>query len=134
MSSSGITKRAWVAELVMSVTRCNAPTAEMLVERLVEESLLNLGYGDADVDKVVMAFTDAFGTTKVSKYDRFAANRLVRKYGAQSVVGIVQLLAQRSTERYAPVVNSVVALENKFVSVRNFLAKQIQSGEEEINV
>lgn len=129
-----MSKRAWVVELVQQTTRCDVPTAEMLVDRLTEEGLLKLGYGDADVDRVVTAFADAFGTTKVSRMDRFAANRLVRKYGAQSVVGIVQLLAQRSTEKYAPVVNSVVDLENKFVSVRNFLAKQIQSGEEEINV
>lgn len=129
-----MSKRTWVVELTMSVTRCDAPTAEMLVDRLMEEGLLNLGYGNADVDRVVQSFADAFGTTKTSRSDRFAANRLARKYGAQSVVGIVQLLAQRSTEKYAPVVNSVSDLENKFVSVRNFLAKQIQTGEDEINV
>jgi hypothetical protein len=127
-----MSKRAWVVELVMSVTRCDAPTAEMLVERLTEEGLLHLGYGDADIDRVVKTFTDTFGTTKVSKPDRWAANRLVKRYGAQSVVGIVQLLGQMSTEKYAPVVNSVADLESKWVSVLNFLRKH--KGEEEINV
>jgi hypothetical protein len=125
-------KRAWVVEIVQSVTRCDVPTAEMLVERLTEEGVLHLGYGDADIDRVVDKFTETFGTTKVSKQDRWAANRLVKRYGAQSVVGIVSLLGQMSTERYAPVVNSVADLETKWVSVLNFLRKQ--KGEEEINV
>lgn len=107
-------------------------SAELIVDRLRDEGLLHLGYGDVDIDKVVNTFTDTFGTTKVSKPDRWAANRLVKRYGAQTVVGIVKLLGQHSTERFAPVVNSVADLETKWVSVLNFLRNL--KGEEDINV
>lgn len=120
----------WVVDLISQVVR-DRPTAEMVVERLMEEGVLNLSYGDADINRVVTTFTDTFGTTKVSKADRFAANRLVRKYGAQSVVGIVQLLAQNSTQRFAPVVGSVSQLEQKWVSVLNFL-RNIQQDNDEV--
>lgn len=110
----------WVVELVTQIVG-DKLTAEMVVERLMEEGVLVIGYGDADIDKVVQKFTDTFGTTKVSKTDRFAANRLVRKYGSQSVVGIIDLLAKNSGEKYAPVVGSVVQLEAKWVNVLSFL-------------
>jgi hypothetical protein len=118
------TKRQWVVELVQQTVSCDVPTAEMLVDRLMEEGLLNLGYGDADIDAVVQKFTDTFGTTKVSKYDRFAARRLTTKYGRQAVCGIIDLLGSLSTEKYAPVVGSITQLEDKWVSVLNFLRKQ----------
>ena len=121
----------WVVDLISQVVR-DRPTAEMVVERLMEEGVLNLSYGDADINRVVTTFTDTFGTTKVSKADRFAANRLVRKYGAQSVVGIVQLLAQNSTQKFAPVVGSVSQLEQKWVSVLNFLRNMQQDNDEVI--
>lgn len=124
-------RRAWVVELVAQIVK-DTPTAEMVVDRLMEEGLLHLGYGNADIDMVVQKFTDTFGTTKVSKYDRFAAHRLVNKYGSQAVVGIVQLLADSSTEKYAPVVGSIAQLEDKWVSVMNFL--RTQKGEEVIDV
>lgn len=123
--------RKWVVEIVTSVTGSKA-TAEMVVDRLMEEGLLHMGYGDADIDKVVEAFTDTFGTTKVSRQDRFAANRLVKKYGSQSVVGIIRLLGSLNAEKFAPIVNSVADLESKWVSVVNFLRKQ--KGDETIDV
>lgn len=127
-----MSKRIWVVELVQQIVKCDVPTAEMLVDRLMEEGLLVLGYGDADIDAVVMQFTETFGTTKVSQYDRFAARRLVTRYGRQAVCGIIQLLGQGSTEKYVPVVNSVVDLEKKWVSVLHFLRKT--KGDEEIAI
>jgi hypothetical protein len=132
-------KRTWVVELISQIVK-DIPTAkaspmvvaEVIVERLMEEGLLNLGYGDADVDRVVDKFTDTFGTTKVSKNDRFAAHRLTKKYGGQAVCGIVQLLADNNTQKYAPVVGSITQLEEKWVSVMHFL-RNIK-GEEVINV
>lgn len=117
-----MSRKDWVVDLVTQIVK-DRPTAEMVVERLTEEGLLHLGYGNAEVDIVVDKFTDTFGTTKTSKADRFAAHRLVRKYGAQAVVGIVALLAENSTEKYAPVVGSITQLETKWVSVLNFLRK-----------
>lgn len=83
--------------------------------------MLHLGYGDADIDKVVEQFQETFGTTKTSRQDRWAANRLVKKYSAQAVCGIVKLLGENSTERYAPVIGSIAQLETKWVSVLHFL-------------
>ncbi len=122
-------RRIWVAKLIMDVTRCNEQSAEMLIERLMEEGLLVLGYGDNEIDMVVNQFTESFGTTKVTRQDRWAAQRLVRKYGGKAVVGIIRMLASRQNESYAPVTNSVVELEKKFVSVVSFIRKQGEQGE-----
>lgn len=118
-----MSRKAWVIGLVEQIVG-DKPTAEMVVQRLQEEGVMHLGYGNADVDRVVQKFTDTFGTTKVTRQDRFAAHRLVRKYGAQVVCGVVDLLAQNSDKKYAPVVGSIAQLENKIVNVLNFLRKQ----------
>lgn len=123
----------WVVSLVQQVVK-DKLTAEMVVDRLMEESVLNLGYGDADINEVIRVFTETFGTTKVSNADRFAANRLVKKYGTQAIVGIIKLLAQHSTERYAPVVGSIVQFENKIVSVLHFLRTRQDQNDEIIDV
>lgn len=115
-----MSKRTWVVELVEQIVK-DRPTAEMVVERLMEEGVLHLGYGDADIDKVVEQFQETFGTTKISRQDRWAANRLVKKYSSQAVCGIVKLLGEHSTERYAPVIGSIAQLETKWVSVLHFL-------------
>lgn len=115
-----MSKKAHVVELIMTIVD-DKTTAETIVERLQDEGLLVLGYGDNDTDAIVLKFSEMFGTTKVSKYDRFAANRLARKYGSQAVCGVIDLLAQNQSEKYAPVANSVVDLESKWVSIVNFL-------------
>ena len=56
-----------------------------------------------------------------------AARRLATKYGSQAVVGIMRLLHQSSDNQYAPVVNSVSQLEEKWPSVLNFVRKQKSS-------
>ncbi len=115
-----MTRREYILGVVKSVIDDDIK-AELVLERLEEEGVIHLGYGNADIDMVVEKFTNTFGTTKVSKYDRFAAQRLVRKYGSQSVVGIISLLGANSTEKYAPVVNNITGLEEKWASVLNFL-------------
>lgn len=128
--------RIWVVERISQIVKGTrseqVQTAEAIVDLLMEEGLLHLGYGDADIDIIVTKFTDTFGTTKVSKYDRFAARRLASKYGSQAVSGIIQLLAEHSQEKYVPVVGSVKQLEEKIVSVLHFLRNL--KGEEEIDV
>lgn len=120
-------QRTWVIDRISQIVKGTkseqVQTAEAIVDLLTEEGLLNLGYGDADINRVVDTFTEVFGTTKVSKTDRFSARRLTTKYGAQSVSGIISLLAERRNEPFAPVVGSVQQLEAKWVSVMNFLRK-----------
>lgn len=121
-------------EVVALVTHIvgNAQTAEQLVEVLQDEGWLHLGYGDADIERVLDAFKKTFGTTKSSKSDRFAANRLVKKYGVNAVVGIIQLLGNSSGAEYVPVVNNVQQVEDKWVSILSFVRKQ-QAGSEVID-
>lgn len=115
-------KKEYVTELIANIIK-DKPTAEMVVERLMEEDLLNLGYGNSDIDAVVIQFSETFGNTKTSKFDRFAAKRLTEKYGRDSIVGIIQMLGKRRDEKFAPMVGSIVQLEQKIVSVMNFLRK-----------
>lgn len=131
-------KKDWVVEMISQLVKDSNPaqavqTSEIIVERLMEEGLLHLGYGDKDVDRITQKFTDVFGTTKISKSDRFSARRLANKYGGQSVCGIIDLLAKNNGEKYAPVVNSVAQLEEKMPSVLNFLRKVQGKGEEIID-
>lgn len=116
--------KQWVSQLIAGVAGIDRPTADAVVERLMDEGLLHLGYGDADVDKIVETFISTYGTTKTSRQDRWAANRLSQKYGSQAVCGIIQLLGKRSTERYAPLPRNVADLEDKWVSVLNFVRQQ----------
>lgn len=113
-------QRSWVIEILQTIVGDKA-TAEMVVDRLNEEGLLHLGYGDADIDMILEAFSEAFGTTKVTRYDRYAANRIAKKYSSQAICGIIRLLAESRSQKFAPVVNSVVQLEEKLPSIINFL-------------
>lgn len=113
-------QRAYVVDFISAIVG-DSIKAEMVVERLQDEGLLVFGYGDKDVERIIQKFTEVYGTTKVTKNDRFAANRLARKYGSQAIVGIITLLAEHSSEKFAPVVGSVSQLEDKLVSVIHFL-------------
>jgi len=87
-------------------------------------------YGNHDVNSIVTSFKESFGTTKITKYDRWAASRLAKKYGADYVVNIIRALAAKSGERYAPTVNSVSQLEEKLLSVMRFLAREYGAARE----
>lgn len=117
-----MTRRELVVQLITELIG-DAVKAELVVERLQDEGLLQLGYGNGEVETVLHAFKDHFGTTKTSRTDRFAAHRLCQKYGGQAVAGVIKLLAERAGQPYAPVINSVTELENKWISVLSFLRK-----------
>lgn len=113
-------KREYILELIAKVTN-NRPMAEEIVERLTEEGLLNLYYGDQGIGKVLDTFSECFGTTRTSKYDRFAANRLVKKHGLDATVQIIEILAKLMDKPFAPTVNDVSQLEKKFPQVIKFI-------------
>jgi hypothetical protein len=115
-------RRDYILDLLAGVALDgNKELAEAILVLLEAESVLHLGYGDAEIDGVIDKFTLCFGTTKTTKYDRYAAHRLVAKYSGHAVAGIIELLASRSKERYAPLVNNITQLEEKWVSVLAFL-------------
>lgn len=104
-------------------------TAETVVQVLQDEGWLNVGYGDQEVEQILAKFKDTYGTTKVTNSDRFAANRLAKQYGGRAVCGIIELLGGAVGEQFVPVVNNVVELENKWVSVLSFVRKERQGTE-----
>jgi len=118
----------WVADIIVSVG-VDKTTADMIVERLEEEGVLHLGYGDADVDSIVETFTSIFNVSKTSRKDRWAAARLAKTHGTTTVQVVIRLLQQNSNLPYAPVVNNLTELENKFQSVLSFLRKNSSQGE-----
>lgn len=95
--------------------------AEAVVSTLEDEDFLPKSYGDPGVNAVVDTFKEHFGTSKVTKYDRFAASRLVSKNGVETVTQAIVLLSQNMSHKYAPVPRSISQLEDKWISVVKFL-------------
>lgn len=115
-------RRDWIVDLLTEITE-DKVKSEAIIEILLAEGVLRLGYGDHDVDAILDCFKAVYGTTKASSQDRWAAHRLADKYGGQAIVGIIKLLGHNSKEPYCPVVNNISELEKKFVSVMSFLRK-----------
>jgi hypothetical protein len=95
------------------------------------EALKNINDGikvdkrNPDVQAIVDAFSERFGTTKASQYDRFAAKRLAHKYSAPEIIRVINALAQFGGDKYAPTVNSVRQLEEKLPGVVKFLKSKV---------
>lgn len=87
-----------------------------------------VSYGDPAVNAIVEAFKDSFGTTKVSKYDRYAAKRLATKHGADRIIAVIKALSAGAGDKFAPSINNVSQLEEKFVSVGKFLQNKSYQG------
>ena len=119
-------KQTYITEFITEMVRGSrdpAITATMIVERLKDEGFLQLGYGDNNVDVIIITFKEVFNTTKTSKLDRYAAARMANKYGVQAVVGVIKLLGTRADDQYCPVVGSVRQLEEKWVNIISYLRK-----------
>jgi hypothetical protein len=103
-------------------------SAEEAYNRLKAEDLLKDGvsFGNADINTVIDSFKEHFGVTKATRYDRFAAKRLIQRHGAEAICDTIRKLSQGQTDKFAPTVNSVSELENKWVSVNRFVNKEIE--------
>lgn len=114
--------------LISLISRSSSPeiTADMIIDALREEGVLNVGFGDSDVNAITSKFSEVFGNTKTTKQDRSAAVRLGKKYGVKTVIYAINALAANIDRPYVPVVNSVAQLETKWVSVMNFLRANVQ--------
>lgn len=95
-----------------------------LIEALTAIESTKPTYGNPDVNAIVDAFKEAFGTTKTSQYDRYAAKRMATKHTSEAVVKVIQALSANGGEPFVPIVNSVQELEKKWVSVGNFLTEK----------
>jgi hypothetical protein len=86
-----------------------------------------------DIQEIIDAFTENFGTTKSTRWDRYAAKRLSDKYGADRIVKVIQILAAHGGEPYVPSVGSVRELEEKLVKVQSFF-KRLQANSEVVEL
>lgn len=103
-----------------------------VVDRLIRDGVLALGYaGNHDIGLVVEMFQVGFGTTAPNRTDRYAASRLVKRYGVDEVSRMVDQLATRKTEKFAPVVNNLVQFEQKLPQIMRFLQNR---GGDEVDV
>lgn len=78
-------------------------------------------YGQPEINEVIATFKEVFGTTKATRYDRFAAKRLITKHGVANVKLVITALAAKGSAKYSPTVNSVSQLEDKWVSIVKYL-------------
>ena len=122
-------RKKYAIELVQSLVKGDKAVAETIIERLQDEGLLHLGYGKAEVDQIVGEFKERFNTSRITQQDRRAAHRLANTHTAQAVVQIIRMLADSSGEQYAPSVNNVAQLEEKWVNVINYLRRKTQETE-----
>jgi predicted transcriptional regulator len=76
-----------------------------------------------DVQTVVDAFQRTYNPVSVSKYDRFAASRLVKKYKAQELATLIEILGKLRDDKYAPKINNIVQLEQKWISIEDYFKK-----------
>lgn len=94
-----------------------------IVDNLIRDGIISLTYaGVPEISEAVDAFQIFFGTTATLKTDRFAAARLVKRYGAALVIEVIENLGNRKSEKYAPVVNNISQLEAKWPSVLKFIS------------
>lgn len=89
-------------------------------------------YGNPEVNSIVNTFKESFGTTKTTKADRFAANRLAKKHGAESIAQAIKAFSAHAHEKFAPSVNNVAEFDNKLPSIVKFMSNK--SSEQEINL
>jgi hypothetical protein len=93
-----------------------------IVDNLIRDGIINPSYaGTPDIDEVLDIFQLTFGTTTVIKTDRFAASRLTKRYGAHQIAKVIVQLGKRQREQFAPTVNNLTQLEQKWPSVMRFI-------------
>lgn len=96
--------------------------ATNIIDNLIRDGIISLTYaGNPDISMLVDTFQREMGTTATVKTDRFAASRLVKRHGVHLVCGVVEELSARKREKFAPVVNNITQLEQKWPQVTRFV-------------
>lgn len=123
-------KRDWIKEQIEKLlddTIGDTDRGERIVAWLEGEGLINTNYGDPEVSTIVESFKEHFGTTKTSKWDRFAAKRLASKHGVDRILAVIDALSMVGGDKYAPSVNNVSQIEEKWVAIIRFLGGKVES-------
>lgn len=106
----------------MTLTPPTHEVAVAVVDNLIHDGIINLSYaGDPEVSLILDSFQFHFGTTAVLRTDRYAASRLGKRHGVEEVCGAILALSARASEKYAPVVNNLTQLEQKWPAIQKFL-------------
>jgi hypothetical protein len=124
-----LTKRQWAVISVATTLDDSVilpdveAVATQIVDQLIEDGLLPLTMaGQPDVAAIIDQFQLAFHTTAPNKTDRFAAARLAKRHGSATVVYIIQEFSKRTNEKYAPTINNVTQLEQKWPTIVRFVS------------
>lgn len=122
-------KRDWIIEqILILMNKEGSAYTELEAERIViwleEEGLLNVHFGNEEVSEVIEHFKEVFGTTRTSKWDRFAASRLVKKHGVPAILKVIDGLSATAGDKYGPSVNNVSQIEEKWPAIIRFLGGQ----------
>jgi hypothetical protein len=90
-------------------------------EALLDQGFISFKANDNETEEICQAFKKSFGTTSVSRYDRYAASRLLTKYNVKDLIQLIEILANHKDDKYCPVVSSIRQLEEKWIGVRRFI-------------
>lgn len=84
------------------------------------------------VKQVIEHFQETIGTMSRMPSQRKSADRLIKARGFERVMGAIKAAKAAQGQDYAPVINNLVALEEKWVSLEGFYkrsaAKQLKRG------
>lgn len=121
--------RTQVVEVVASFV--SNEVADQIVTALEQVGIVKVTeYGNHDVNTILEAFKNAFGTTKATRYDRYAATRLSKAHGVDTILVAIAGLANGQGEKFCPTVNNVSQLEEKWPSVVRFLRARWEGAKE----
>lgn len=93
------------------------------------------GYGKPEIDHLFYEWNNSVKTplTGTKQMNRNTAQRLLKKYSEEDLIGAIKIVAitKQSEDRYIPVINSLMDLENKFGSLVHWYQKNKSAYEEE---
>lgn len=93
------------------------------------------GYGKPEIDHLFYEWEKSVKTplTGTKQQNRNTAQRLLKKYSEDDLIGAIKIVAltKQADDRYIPVINSLMDLENKFGSLVHWYQKNKQAYEEQ---
>lgn len=93
------------------------------------------GYGKPEIDHLFYEWEKSvkLPLTGTKQQNRNTAQRLLKKYSEDDLIGAIKIVAltKQADDRYIPVINSLMDLENKFGSLVHWYQKNKQAYEEQ---
>lgn len=121
----------WIEEKLTELLK-EQYSAKSILLWFESEGLLNVHFGNEEISEVIEHFKETFNTTRTSKWDRFAAGRLVKKHGVPAILKVIDALAATAGQKFAPSVNNVSQVEEKWPTIIRFLGGQVTSEAREL--